>query len=538
VDQLTSSISNMPLPSSLERLDRLRKPLVWRAIVLVGIFCALLVGLNIWSLVALREGELNDTAQSTANMARALASHAERSMKVGDGILSELVDRAEHDGRDIDVLVHQHARLKDIIASTPEIQEAFVYDADGTRLVTSLPNLMAGSNADREFFRYHLTHTEQATHIGMPIRSRSTGILTIPLSRRVNRPDGSFAGVVMVSLNLNYFGRFYDSFDVGQSGTIVLTINDGTLLYRRPFSQAIVGSNVSNNVVFRYARTHGPVGTAMLVATVDGVERLYSYRHLDGYPLLLFIARSKQEILSDWVHTAIKSSLIVLSAVMILIWGARRIINQIIVREALEDELRRARAVTESRNVSLQELANTDGLTGLVNRRHFEEKLVHEQERARRTSKPCSLVLMDVDYFKKYNDYYGHVAGDTCLRQVASAISVCVKRPADVVARYGGEEFVVLLPDTDLAGACNVAEQIRTRIAALEVPHVKSQFGHVTVSLGVYTAHPGTDGDSTADWVRAADTLLYKAKEAGRNTLAAHKDGVPAAARSDYPKNP
>jgi diguanylate cyclase (GGDEF)-like protein len=530
-------MSDTSSPSSLERLDRLRKPLIWRAIVLVGMFCALLVGLNVWSLVALREGELDDTAQSTANMARALASHAERSIKVGDGILSELVDRAEHDGRDIDVLLHQHARLQDVVASTPEIQEAFVYDTDGTRLVTSLPTLMAGSNADREFFRYHQTHTERTTHIGMPIRSRSTGVLTIPLSRRVNKPDGSFAGVVMVSLNLNYFGHFYDSFDVGHSGTIVLTINDGTLLYRRPFSQALVGSNVSNNVVFRYAKTHGPVGTAMLVATVDRIERLYSYRHLEGYPLLLFIAQSKQEILADWVHTAIKSSVIVLSAIIILIWGARRIINQIVVREALEDELRRARAVTESRNVSLQELANTDGLTSLTNRRHFEEKLAHEQERARRTAEPCSLILMDVDYFKKYNDHYGHVAGDACLRQVASAISVCVKRPADVVARYGGEEFVVLLPDTDLAGACNVAEQIRMRIAALEVPHVKSQFGHVTVSLGVYTAHPGTTEASSADWVRAADTLLYKAKEAGRNMLAAHEDGLPATVRSAHQQN-
>lgn len=517
--------------SALDRLDKMRQPLVWRTVALICGFCILLAGLSVSSLVALREGELSDTAQSTANMARALASHAERSLKLGDAILAEMVERVEHDARDVSALERQHARLQDIVASTHEIQEAFVYGADGTRLVTSLPQLIAGSNADREYFRYHAAHTDRTTHIGKPIRSRSTGVLTVPLSRRVDRADGSFGGVVMASLNLNYFGKFYDSFDVGRSGTLVLALDDGTLLYRRPFSQALVGSNVSNNAVFQHYKAHGPIGTAMIVATVDGIERLYSYRHLDGYPLLLFIAQSKQEILNEWVNTAIKSSLILLVATAILIWGARRMIKQILVREALEDELRRLRAVTESHNVALQALANTDSLTGLANRRYFEQKLANEQERARRGAKPCSLILGDVDYFKKFNDRYGHVAGDACLRQVAGAIAAGLKRPADLAARYGGEEFVVVLPDTDLDGACAVAEQLRNRIAALGIAHADSQFGHVTISLGVFTAHPGAGGGDVADWIRAADAMLYKAKGAGRNCLVAHEDGVQAESR-------
>ncbi len=517
-------------PSPLERLDRLRKPLVWRAIALTGGFCTVLIGLNVWSLVALHEGELNDTAQSTANMARALASHAERSIKIGDGILGEMVERAEHDGRDDVARNRQHARLLRIAATTPEIQEAFIYDADGRRRVTSLPAITAGSNADREFFQYHIAHTERTTHIGMPIRSRSTGILTVPLSRRINRPDGSFGGVAMVSLSLAYFGKFYDSFDVGRSGTIVLTIDDGTLLYRRPFRQALVGSNVSNNAVFSYYKTHGPVGTVMIVPTVDRIERLYSYRHIEGYPLLVFIAQSKQEILSDWTNTAIKSSAIVLAAIALLVWGARRMVRQILLREELEDELRRLRAVTESHNLSLQALANTDSLTGLANRRQFEAALASEQERARRNTKPCSLILSDVDHFKKYNDRYGHVAGDACLRQVAAAIAAGLKRPADLAARYGGEEFVVILPDTDLDGACAVAEQIRLRIAGLAIAHADSPAGHITVSLGVYTAHPGAGGGDVADWIRAADAMLYKAKGAGRNRFVAHEDGLATAA--------
>jgi diguanylate cyclase (GGDEF)-like protein len=127
-----------------------------------------------------------------------------------------------------------------------------------------------------------------------------------------------------------------------------------------------------------------------------------------------------------------------------------------------------------------------------------------------------------------YTDRYGHVAGDACLREVADAIGASLKRPADLAARYGGEEFVVVLPDTDLVGACAVAEQIRSRIAALVISHEDSQIGHVTVSLGVYTAHPGAGGGDTADWIRAADAMLYRAKGAGRNCFVAHEDGLPA----------
>jgi diguanylate cyclase (GGDEF)-like protein len=524
----TKMMSHLPPQASVERLEQLRTPVVRRAIALVGGVCLLLVGLSIWSLATLRAGELDDTAQSTANMARALASHAERSIKVGDSILGEMVDRAQRDVHDIDGLQHLHARLENIIASTPEMQEAFVYDADGKRLVTSLPHLTAGSNADREYFRYHMAHADLSTHVGKPIRSRSTGILTIPLSRRVNKPDGSFGGVVMVSLNLGYFGRFYDSFDVGHAGTIVLALNDGTLLYRRPFNQALVGGNVANNAVFRYARTHGPSGTEMLVATVDGIERLYSYRYLDGYPLLVFLAQSKQEILAEWVNIAIKTSLIVLCAIGILVGGARRMIVQILIRDALEEELRKAQAVTESHNVSLQELANTDSLTGLSNRRHFEMTLANEQQRARRGGKPCSVILIDVDHFKKYNDRYGHVAGDACLRKVGGAIASCLKRPADLAARYGGEEFVVVLPETDLPGAHVVAEQIRSRVAAMAIAHADSRVGHVSISLGAYTAHPGICTDDAADWIRAADDMLYKAKARGRNCFVACEDSIPA----------
>lgn len=511
-----------PTPASvLEHLDRQRKPVVLRSALAIACFCLFVIGVHVWSLWASRLAELESTATTTANMARALASHAERSIKIADGILGELVERAEHGELAPQDGARLHARMRHIAASSPEIQELFVYGADGRRLATSLPALLKGSNADREFFIYHRSHADRATRIGKPIRSRSSGVLTIPLTRRIEHPDGSFAGVAMASLKLDFFGRFYDSFDVGRTGTIILAIDDGTLLYRRPFSEAMVGTDISGGPVVQLYRKAGPVGTAMLVARIDGIERLYSYRHLDGVPLLVAIAQSKEEILAEWWIVVIKMSAIVAGAVALLAWGGLRLARQLRVREALEDELRRARATLEARNLSLQELADSDGLTGLANRRHFEGRLAAEHERARRSGQPCALILLDVDYFKKYNDRYGHVAGDACLRAVAGVVAAQTRRPADLAARYGGEEFAVLLPDTDLEGACAVAQNIRAALAQLRLAHADHPGGNVTVSLGVHVMGAANCPQKPVAWVEAADALLYEAKAAGRDRYVA-----------------
>jgi len=489
--------------------------------ILMGCFCLMLVALHAWSLWASRQGELEDTATSTANMARALASHAERSLNITDSVLAEMVERAEADGSGHFDSERMHARLAAIMRDSAEIQELFIYGADGTRLATSLDSLLPGSNKDREFFRYHMTHAGLGTRIGTPIHSRSTGILTIPVSRRINRPDGSFGGVAMASLRLDFFGKFYDSFDVGQTGTIILALDDGTLLYRRPFKPEMVGTSIANGPVFQLYRKSGASGTAMLVAKIDHIERLYSYRHVDGFPLLVAIARANDEILKDWWIAVVKMSCVVLFAVAMLAWGMRSMVRQLRVREALEGELRAARAALELRNATLRQLADSDALTGLANRRRFDDSLAAEHERARRSGMPLSLILLDVDYFKKFNDRYGHVAGDDCLRRVAAAVASGPRRPTDLAARYGGEEFAIILPDTDRAGARAVAENIRLAVQALAIGHADSLSGHVSISLGVHTCYPARDaGKAPLACIEAADALLYQAKMDGRNRLA------------------
>ncbi|HEY4082864.1 MAG TPA: diguanylate cyclase [Burkholderiaceae bacterium] len=166
----------------------------------------------------------------------------------------------------------------------------------------------------------------------------------------------------------------------------------------------------------------------------------------------------------------------------------------------------------------LREMAFVDGLTGVHNRRHFDERLDIEMQRALRSRENLGVVLADVDFFKRYNDAYGHLAGDDCLRRVARTLKNCLRRPGDVLARYGGEEFACLLPDTDLAGALAVAESMEAAVRALQMPHAQSDVAPlVTLSLGVSVTLGGR-GDA-GKFVSLADEQLYKAKAQGRGRV-------------------
>jgi diguanylate cyclase (GGDEF)-like protein len=167
----------------------------------------------------------------------------------------------------------------------------------------------------------------------------------------------------------------------------------------------------------------------------------------------------------------------------------------------------------------LENLSSTDGLTGIFNRRRFDETLDSEWRRARRAASPLSLILMDIDLFKSYNDHYGHLAGDDCLRRLAQVLSDCVRRPSDLVARYGGEEFACLLPNTDANGAMQVANHILEATNNLNIPHAHSSVAdRVTVSIGVTTIIPVT-GQPVSQLIQRADELLYTAKGSGRNQV-------------------
>lgn len=167
----------------------------------------------------------------------------------------------------------------------------------------------------------------------------------------------------------------------------------------------------------------------------------------------------------------------------------------------------------------LRSLAFVDGLTGLANRRRFNEALQTEWRRCRRSNSPLSLLMMDLDYFKRYNDHYGHQVGDVCLQSIASLLKASFKRASDVTARYGGEEFVCLLPECDSDSAKTKAEDLRAAVAALGIAHADSPVtDHVTLSIGVSTVRPDST-HSPDDLIAAADAALYDAKSQGRNRV-------------------
>lgn len=167
----------------------------------------------------------------------------------------------------------------------------------------------------------------------------------------------------------------------------------------------------------------------------------------------------------------------------------------------------------------LEELSFKDGLTGVANRRMFDSIMDLEWANARRSHQPLSLVILDIDYFKQYNDHYGHIQGDDCLRRVAQVLKSAATRSRDFIARFGGEEFVLVLPETDAKSAVKVAERCRNLILEQEIPHEKSKVDQVlTVSLGVGTIIPAA-ADEPKEFIEAVDRWLYKAKQNGRNRV-------------------
>ena len=217
------------------------------------------------------------------------------------------------------------------------------------------------------------------------------------------------------------------------------------------------------------------------------------------------------------VLARIKNQLIIRNLYLQLQKQAQKIAEQnALLQHEIKDRKQAESALVEA-NIKLQRLASLDSLTGVANRRQFNESLNKEWQRMARDQLPLSLILGDIDYFKKYNDTYGHLAGDFCLQQVAQAISSAIKRPADILARYGGEEFAVILPNTKAEGALKVAEAMRHEVLNLKIAHTQSAVNeYVTLSLGIFSVFPQHPSDPSI-LIAAADKALYEAKEQGRN---------------------
>jgi diguanylate cyclase (GGDEF)-like protein len=502
-----------------------RLPITFWATVFVTLVCVSLVGLDFWRSWNARAVLLAQTERSATNLARAMSQHADDTIKSADTSLNDLEERIETDGMGPDRVARLHRVMQDQVRALPQLDGLYAYDANGRWIVNSLASFdPKANNADREYFRFHREHRDKGPHIGLPVVSRSSGKWVIPVSRRIDLPDGGFGGVVLATIDIDYFRRFYASFDIGINGAVALLSNQGVMLVRRPFREQGIGASIVDTPLYRAYAHAATTGIGTFRSTQDGELRLNSYRPLQRYPLFVTAALSKEEALAHWRRDTLLHTLGVLLLAGLLALFGQRLIAQMRRRLEVERELRDARDALAGLNATLEKMALQDGLTGLANRRQLDVSLANEFSRAVRQGSSLALALIDVDHFKRFNDRYGHGAGDECLRAVSQAIrQQTPRRPGDLAARYGGEELAILLPNTDAVGARAVAERMRDAVELLQVAHEDSPLGIVTISAGVAALVPRRGVDSITTLLDAADRALYAAKQAGRNRVEAAK---------------
>lgn len=508
-------------PQNVQAPDNKKNsPLLLQAGVFVIIVALTLVIFNAWQIWNTHQRNLQSAAYDSENLARSLAQHAEDTFAQVDNNLIDLGERIETEGVGPSQLLRLQKVMQAQASNFPQLHGSYIYDAQGNWILTSNGKpLSHTNNADREYFKYHLTHNNNTVYIGKVIRSRSTGDLIIPVSRRLNHPDGSFAGIVLATLYVDYFRQFYNNFALNNDASLSLLLTDGTILYRRPFNEDAIGKNISHGVLFREILPHSEFGNATLVSQYDNVERIYGYSRVDRYPLVITAGLSKKDVLADWRSDAL---LFVLGGgvlLVILVALGLVLIRQINHSVQTEAELVRTRDQLTQINHTLEELALLDGLTSLANRRQFDIALKNELTRAARNSRSVALLMLDIDYFKQYNDIYGHVAGDQCLQQLGRMLQTLVRRPGDLMARYGGGELAIILPDTDLPGAILFAERVLEGIRQLRITHNGSPLGIITASIGASAKIPHPYNDTPVGLVNMADNALYRAKKGGRNQV-------------------
>lgn len=347
-------------------------------------------------------------------------------------LLTDLAQRITHDGLDAVEQAQLHPLFTAKMRDLPQVRGIFLYDAAGRMVATPDAALPANTDfTDRDYYRYHRDHNDTQLHIGKVIRRRLSGGLILPVSLRINHPDGSFAGVLLESVVIDYFRHFYARFVIDDDSTLMMMLNNGTVLYRHPYNERAIGSSISASPLYQQHIDQQTSGVMTGALNNHDPCKIYSFTHLQQFPVAITTGMSLNQALVDWRQDAISHVILVVIFLALLSLLAISFIGQIRSRMRVEEELRYAQRKLKQ---SLEHLARRDGLTGLYNRRHFDLALTDEFNRAVTSHESLGIILLDIDFFKQYNDLYGHVAGDNCLKRI-------------------GEEFIILLPQTYAARA-------------------------------------------------------------------------------------
>ena len=459
--------------------------------------------------------QMKRASTEASNLSAAISQDVARNIELFDLSIQGVIDDLRNPEVTAAPRKLQQMILFDRAASAPYLGAILVINETGDLVLDSRSLDVPKVNyADRDYFEAQAARPDVGLFISHTIISRTDGQPIIGLSRRVNKPDGSFGGVVVGTLHLEYLHRLFAKIKLQPQGAINLFHIDGTLIMREPYDPTMLGQSMKTATLFAHVAM-APEGEFKTKSVIDGVERLIHYHQIGSLPLVQNVAVSIADIYADWWQRTF------------IIIGVLAFCCAIIIALALglKRELR-GRTLAEA---ALVLLAEEDGLTGIANRRHFDRVLQAEWLKASRSRKPLSLLMIDADHFKTYNDAFGHLEGDRALKQVASCLKRHMRLPSDLAARYGGEEFAAILPDTDAAGALARAELIRCDVLDLFLAHPQSRLDQLSISIGIATLVPDA-GRGCNDLIATADAALYASKKSGRNRSTARGDVLKHAA--------
>jgi len=451
--------------------------------------------------------------------------------------------------------------LAELTGKIPWLRGVNIAGTDG-RIKCATDQRAIGLNvSDRTYFQNAL-HSQDFS-LGDYLVTRVSQVPALIATYPIIKDGGSVGGVILGSINLQWIDDLATTAGQRSGTSVALVDGNGTLIAASAEEESLIGKNFTGHALAHDMLANNE-GT-MTAAGFDGVRRIFAYVRVPWTGARLAVGLDEsvvhsgidREISIAYVQLAVFGMLVLLTA-----WfgGERLILRPIrqLVRTAtrfgrgdlrvratgkawiaefeplavaLNDMARKLAAREEELHIAnqhLEELASLDGLTGLANRRGFDRQLVVEWQRAAEHGQPLALMMIDIDHFKLFNDRYGHVQGDACLRAVGETLSLVTLEEAVLVARYGGEEFALLLPGLGLDRASALAEEGRRAIEDLLIRHAEAACGLVTISIGVESLVPRQD-QPAAELVEAADRALYAAKRGGRNTVVAR---LPAAAKS------
>ncbi|MCP3396656.1 diguanylate cyclase [Bradyrhizobium sp. CCGB20] len=466
------------------------KLLIISSVVTVIGFSAICVNV----MLDMRRGEEALARQTLENLATSIEADISRNIEIYDLALKAVASNMLLPEISTVSKPIRHLILFDHAITARHFGAVQVFDAEG-RLTIDASTLdpLPENRGEEDYFRVHRENPGAGLFISRPMLFR--GAYSIVLSRRISDTDGGFMGIVAGSIRFSYFHELFERLNLDPDDTITVLKRDRTIMMRRPFDLDVIGKNLGTQQSWK-ADNLKAGGSYAGQGPVDTTPRLY-VRSTGPGPLFVVAGKPLAAVFELWQKEAYRIGAVVLALILFMLASTL----------VLAREIRR-RAEAERK---LEEMATTDALTGLKNRRKFDQLIDIEWRRAIRQKTPVALLMIDADHFKAYNDTFGHQAGDQVLVGIAICISDSVSRAGDCAARYGGEEFAVLLPNTSAAEALNVAETIRGKVQGWSDDQATS-----TVSCGIASLVPTTG----MDWpilVEAADKALYAAKAGGRN---------------------